>query len=626
MSTTLALFLLMHSKKAIFTKKFHENGFDRMNDFENTNNQTKHKSIAVLPFVNMSSDPENEYFSDGITEEIINALTKIAGLKVIARTSSFSFKGKNDDIRNIGKALGVTSVLEGSVRKTKKRVRITAQLINTLDGTHFWSKIFDREWEDIFSLQDEISLLIANQIRENFGHFYIQEHLVSRPTMNMQAYELYLRGHFYQLKWDAVSIREATRLYEESIMHDPKFARAYYGLAQSYGLLAAWGYMPAEESFSKAVQNFMIAADLDKSLPEYGQSLIGKTFWMDWDFQATYNQLLDTLEKHPKYTDGLEAMSELFIAHGNWQQAEAYIRRALEVDPISANHYYTLSHIRYYQRDFEQALIFIEKALHINPGFVLAYELKTLCLIWLNRKEELEKFTANAENAELKKLYFEVINDGRTSLPAELLKEWENVVENKQQMIPYELFILANSNHQNEALQLLKKYIAQKRGQIINFRQDPSLEKLQEFDEFHRLHISNFTFSAEKGKRKEQLPETNYNSVELANHLKKLMDFIEAEKPYLDTQLSLGSLAQNIQLHPNKLSWLINEKTGMNFNEFMNQYRLAHFKDIALDTKNSHLTILGLAYESGFNSKTVFNTYFKKAEGTTPGNWIKMNK
>ncbi|HKL32265.1 MAG TPA: hypothetical protein VJ919_07020, partial [Tangfeifania sp.] len=313
-------------------------------------NSSTDKSIAVLPFVNMSTDADNEYFSDGITEEIINALTKVQGLKVIARTSSFSFKGKNEDIRKIANLLGVSSVLEGSVRKFQNRVRITAQLINAEDGTHFWSNNFDRQMEDIFALQDEISLLIANQIRENFGHFDIQEQLVSQPTKNIQAYELYLKGRFYQLKWDADSIREATRYYEASVAHDPKFARAYYGLVQSYGLLAAWGYMPAEEGFGKAVQNFMIAADIDKSLPEYGMSFVGRTFWMDWDFQATYRQLLETLEQHPKYTDGLEAMAELFIAHGDWPQAEKYIKRAMDVDPLSANHYYTLAHINYYQK------------------------------------------------------------------------------------------------------------------------------------------------------------------------------------------------------------------------------------------------------------------------------------
>ena len=165
---------------------------------------SSNKSIAVLPFVNMSADPENEYFSDGITEEIINALTTVKGLKVIARTSSFAFKNKNIDVRTIGDQLGVGTILEGSVRKAKNRVRITAQLISTNDGTHFWSKNFDRDLEDIFALQDEISLHIADQIRENFGHLNIQEHLIEAPTQNMEAYDLYLKGRYQHLLWDCL--------------------------------------------------------------------------------------------------------------------------------------------------------------------------------------------------------------------------------------------------------------------------------------------------------------------------------------------------------------------------------------------------------------------------------------
>lgn len=583
---------------------------------------TADKSIAVLPFVNMSSDTANEYFSDGITEEIINALTKVQELKVIARTSSFSFKGKNIDVRKIGEQLGVSAVLEGSVRKVKSRVRITAQLINALDGAHFWSQNFDREMEDIFALQDEISLLIANQIRENFGHFNIQEQLVSEPTKNMQAYELYLKGHFCQLKWDADSIHEATRYYEASVNHDPKFARAYYGLVQSYGLLAAWGFMPAEEGFSKEIRNFMIASDLDKSLPEYGQSFVGRSFWMEWDFQSTYIQLCETLEQHPKYTDGLEAMAELFIANGNWEQAENYISKAIEVDPLSANHYYTLANINYYQKKFDKALELVEKALFINPEFVLAYELKTLCLIWLDRRQEFNRFIKGTEKSNLKTLFFEVLNNGKNNLSDEILKSWNNVAEDKRQMVPYELFILANSNYKEEALELLKKYIAQKRGQIINFRNDPSLEPLKDFDEFEKLHISNLVVPEKNEVEETKTSETKANSSELDGLMEKLMEVIETEKPYLNAQLSLSSLADAIQIHPNKLSYLINEKTGINFNEFINQFRLAHFKQIAINPKYNYLTLLGMAFESGFNSKSVFNAYFKKMEGITPGNWL----
>ena len=593
---------------------------------EETSHQHTDKSIVVLPFVNMSSDPDNEYFSDGITEEIINALTKIDGLKVIARTSSFAFKGKHVDVREIARQLDVSSVLEGSVRKVQSRVRITAQLINAGDGTHFWSKNFDREMEDIFALQDEISLLIANQIRENFGHFNIQEHLVSQSTNNIKAYELFLKGHFYQLKWDAVSIAEATKYYEASVQHDPKFARAYYGLVQSYGLLAAWGYMPAEEGFEIAIKNFMIASDLDKSLPEYGMSFIGRTFWMEWDFKATYKQLLETLNQHPKYTDGLEAMAELLMSHGYFKQAEEYIQKAMKVDPLSANHYYTLSHISYYQSKFDAALQYVEKALQINPDFVLARELRILCFIWLNKEDEFLEAITETPNREAKTIYYNVLNKGLNTLPPETLKNWESIVEDKQQMVPYELFALANTEHQQEALELLGKYVAQKRGQLINFRQDPSLQPLQKFDAFHTLHVSNFKLEDESDSSVSANIETGTTIPVNDNQLEKLVHFIETEQPFLNAQLSLRSLAEMLDLHPNKLSYLINEKTGMNFNEFINQFRLVHFKQLANDPKNAHLTILGMAYESGFNSKTVFNAYFKKAEGTTPGSWMKNGK
>ena len=189
----------------------------------------------------MSNDIDNEFFCDGISEEIINALTKIKGLKVTARTSSFTFKNKNIDVRHIGNQLGVTTVLEGSIRKANNRVRITAQLIDTRDGTHFWSKNFDRELIDIFKLQDDISLLIANEIRSNFGHFEIQDHLVKESTISIEAYELFLKGRYNQLEWTPDSIRLAIQYYNKAVTLDKNYAKAYYDNLQCYGLLAAWG-------------------------------------------------------------------------------------------------------------------------------------------------------------------------------------------------------------------------------------------------------------------------------------------------------------------------------------------------------------------------------------------------
>ncbi|UZR98252.1 helix-turn-helix domain-containing protein [Chondrinema litorale] len=577
------------------------------------------KSIAVLPFVNMSNDPENEYFSDGITEEIINALTKIQDLKVIARTSSFAFKGKNLDIRTIGRQLGVSTILEGSVRKIQSRVRITAQLINAEDGLHFWSQNFDRELDDIFTLQDEISLLLANQIRDNFGHFNIQEHLIKQPTKSVKAYDYFLKGRYYQLKWNPESIKKAIEFYDLAISFDAEFARAYYGNLQCYGLLSIWGYMPVEEAMSLAIANFIKGQEIDTDLPEYIQSFIGKSFWEEWNYSQSYDLILQLLEINPHHTDGLEAMAELFMVNGYFEQAEVYVKNALNVDPYSANHYFTYANLFYLQQKFDQALVFLEKSLELNPELELALHLKLMCLIWLNKKETFEQTVILAKDETLLKMLFNCINGNQAKLSDETLEEWANAVEEKSQLIPYKLYILANSLHKEIAIDLLEKFISLKRGQVLYFKYEPFLVSLHQFKEFDSLFVSDFTLP-------ESQPEAKVSSIdkqELNAQKEKLLAYIETNKAYLNPQLSLSFLAEKVGLHPNKLSLLVNEEFKMNFNEFINQYRLTHFKSIALNENYKHLSVLALAYESGFNSKAVFNAFFKKAEGITPSTWLK---
>ncbi len=579
------------------------------------------KSIAVLPFVNMSSDPENEYFSDGITEEIINALTKVNGLKVIARTSAFVFKGKNIDVREIGKQLGVSTVLEGSVRKYSNRVRITSQLINAFDGVHIWSESFDRELEDIFKIQDEISLLIADSIRENFGHLQIDDHLVKESTTNVTAYEFFLKGRFHQLKWKPDSLRKAIEFYDKAIECDNNFARAYYGNLQCFGLLAAWGYMDQEEGFQKGILYFQKAKEIDTNLPEYYQSYVGKAFWGEWNFKAAFKYIQKALEVNPKYSDALEAMTELFIANGYFAEAEKYINIALDSDPLSANHLYTLSNIKYMQKMYSEAITLIDEALQINHELFLAAELKAVCLLRLQKKNEFDIYIQSLSNPKLLKILYKVINEDQKQLDEPILAEWERVYEDKNQLVPYELFILANSNHKEEALALLKNYVEMKRGQIINYRVEPLLEPLHRLDGFHDLHISNLDKNEivveDKSEKSEKI-----NPEEVEETIEKVFSYINENKSYLDPQLSLSGLAKDIEIHPNKLSYIINEKTGKNFNEFINGFRLEHFKLIANDPEFKNITILGLAYESGFNSKSVFNSYFKKTIGKTPKAWL----
>jgi TolB-like protein len=185
-------------------------------------------SIAVLPFVNMSDDKEQEYFSDGLAEEIINALAQITGLKVTARTSAFAFKGKQEDIRKIAEALGVANVLEGSVRKAGNRIRVTAQLISAADGNHIWSERYDREMADVFAIQDEISQAIAEKLRVRLS---TNRPLVRRHTENLEAYNLYLRGRNHHLKVTPEHMAKAREFYEQAIALDPNYARAWTGFA-----------------------------------------------------------------------------------------------------------------------------------------------------------------------------------------------------------------------------------------------------------------------------------------------------------------------------------------------------------------------------------------------------------
>ena len=588
------------------------------------NNQ---KSVAVLPFVNMSNDIDNEYFCDGITEEIINALTKIDKLKVIARTSSFAFKGKDIDIRKIGGQLGVSTILEGSIKKSRERVRITAQLIDVEDGTHYWSKKFDRQLIDIFDLEDEISLTIAEEVRNNFGHFEIQEHLIEQPTSSVDAYQMYLKGRSFQLKWTPEGLNQAINYYNKAIALDKNYAKAYYANLQCYGLSAMWGYIPYDEAMESAINNLLMAKELDASLPEYPLSYVGKFLWGEWDFKNAYIHIKKVLAINPNHIDGLEALTELFIALGFFDMALPYANKLLEVDPLSANNHYTLAHIHYFQGLFDKALENVDYALTLNPELELAHHLKCFCLIWLNKKQQFQEFIHNTSLIEEKNLLFRLVNEKYIDVPHQIIEKWSRLSKDKTMLVPYDVFILANSHQTVTAFSLLKEMIDQRRGQIINYRQDPFLRPLHKINGFTDLHRSNLSSADIKSTKKDEEKGTaNVLDKDQIKKLKgKLLSYFKEDEPFLNPQLNLQFVAQVLELNNNKISFLINQAFDVNFNDFVNSYRLKHFKLIALDSNNSHLTILGLAYDSGFNSKTVFNTYFKKIEGVTPRAWMKAN-
>lgn len=589
------------------------------------------KSIAVLPFVNMSSDSENEYFSDGITEEIINALTTVKGLKVIARTSSFAFKNKNIDVRAIGDQLGVSTVLEGSVRKVKNKVRITAQLISTDDGTHFWSKNFDRDLEDIFAIQDEISLNIADQIRENFGHLSIQEHLIEAPTQNMEAYNLYLKGRYYHLMWDGQGIANAIELYEQCIAIDPSFVLPYFGLAYCYAMAGSWGNNKGLLQMSE--KNLSKGFNLDK------QSYVGYfskatlSFWGQWDFNKGHTFFQKSLELNPSYTEAEEGLCELYTAVGYFEKAYWHTDNILKINPLSPNHYFTKANIHYLNEDYTKALDCIETSLSINPEFTHSIALKQLCLILTKDYEKLNDFLGQnplAERPEECRVLYKLVNpeekiDIDISRVSLMIKG-----DSGGTLFPWQLFLLVHLDKHEMALDFLEENIRMRTGQIINFMNIPLLKPLHRHQRFQDLLQTAFRIELLPTDYEKQIqidpPKALMSAAEIDTVLEIFAKGMKEEKWFQNPSLSLRVLAENVNISSNKLSWLLNERIGQNFNEYINSFRLENFKEIALNPANSHLTLLALAYESGFNSKTVFNTFFKKTEGMTPKAWVRSNQ
>lgn len=584
------------------------------------------KSIAVLPFVNMSSDPENEYFSDGITEEIINALTTIKGLKVIARTSSFAFKNKNIDVRTIGKQLGVNTVLEGSVRKARNSVRITAQLIDTNDGTHFWSRNFDRELKDIFALQDEVSLLIADQIRENFGHIEIKKHLIEAPTQNIEAYNLYLKGRYHQLKWNSNDLLLAIEYYKQSIAQDESFALPYFGAGISYGIMATWQFMPYEEGIKNVGEylNRGFALNKESYLSHFA---LGTTeFWGKWNFKKAHTHLLKSINLNPSFTDAEGILAELYTALGDFDKAMQHIQHILEINPFSPNNHAIKGSIEFLTGEYELAIESLNAALQIDTNFSLAIEIITLCYIQLKEYENLDNFL-NQAKVEMpmacRALFHLKYPDENIDFD---FNNFDLMEVQKPTIMPWNLYLQVYMGNQEMALDILEKSIAQKSGQIVYFQHDPFLSPLYQTKLYQNLVAEVFQskYLPEKFKlQKAQIGKSLMSANEATMILKALERSMKEEELYENASLSLRDLAEKLAVNPNKLSWLLNEHIGQNFNQYINTFRLAAFKEKLLNPKNNHITFLGLAYESGFNSKTAFNAFFKKMEGITPSTWVK---
>ena len=450
------------------------------------------RAIAVLPFVNSSADPENEYFSDGITDELINALTKVEGLRVASRTSVFALKNVREDVRALGARLNVSAVLEGTVRKAGSRLRITVQLTNVADGRTLWSERYDREMADVFAIQDEIAGTIVRTLRSTLlGE--LGDPTPVRYTANVRAYSLYLKGRFWWNRRSQAAIREGIRFFEQAIQEDPGYALAYSGLADSYALDLDYRGAPVIEGMERARAEARKAIALDETLAEAHTSLGWVTFIYDWDWVGAEREFSRAIELNPRYSTARQWHSWFLAAMGRFDEALDEGRAAIELDPLSVSIRRSLGWLQYYARHFDGALENLRRALVMNPTAEETHRL--LGLVYAQQglyDEAAASFREAVSNSESDMLSYAGLGHvaglrGRADEARAVLKELEER-QRTRYVSPVALAMIQVAlGDMDASFDLLEKAYQDRRGWLAYLRIEPILDPLRTDPRFQRL-------------------------------------------------------------------------------------------------------------------------------------------
>ena len=400
------------------------------------------KSIAVLAFENMSNEPDQEYFSDGISEEILNSLVHIEGLKVAGRTSSFSFKGNNEDIRSIGKKLDVKMVLEGSVRKHENQIRVTAQLINVEDGFHIWSETYDREMKDIFSLQEDI----ANRIVEKLK-LQVQMLSIGRGgTQNLEAYDAFLKGIYFHGK-DFLSAEKAMGSFKKAVELDPNYAKAYALISEMYIVYAGYGLMPPNEAYAKAGAAANRAITINSQEPRAHKALAYVYFTSDWNFEQALSQFKKAVQYGLPVPDQFMTYYDVFIRK-DYESAILASEKMAKSDPLNIGTYWHLGLMNYFSGNYKESINSFNTTLDLDPNYSEGHRWKGVNLGYLEKFKEAEKSLSKAleisqgqgpANFDMQVLKIQM---GKTDEVLQTLNEWEKSAGYLSPMDPAMLYAL----------------------------------------------------------------------------------------------------------------------------------------------------------------------------------------
>ncbi|MGH7516847.1 MAG: protein kinase domain-containing protein [Gemmatimonadales bacterium] len=451
-------------------------------------------SIAVLPFANLSADKETEYFSDGMTEEIINALSQVPGLRVVARTSAFAFKGKDMDARDIGGRLNVRTLVEGSVRKAGDRIRITAQLVNTADGYHLWSNTYDRTLADIFAVQDELARSIAGALQRKVGRVEGGS-LVGRPTDSPAAYTVHLRGQYFLNKRTHEGYRAAITEFERAAALDPLFALPHAGIAYCHAMLGfdEVGVVPPSEAMPKARAAAERALELDPLLPQAHGSRAVVALLYEWDWALADSEFARAASLGPD-TTAVSNWHAMFLSlMGRDEEAMEIITRAQAIDPLSLINQLTVGRCHYLAHRFDEAIALFRSCLELEPRFFLAYSAIARAYLakgmFAEALAEQERGMSLMGRVPLLLTYAGRAHAalGRRDEALGVLDELRDAAAHQYVPSAYRAQILAQLGEVDEAFDLYDLAYRQRSGWMVFLRSDPQWDVLRPDPRFREL-------------------------------------------------------------------------------------------------------------------------------------------
>jgi TolB-like protein/Tfp pilus assembly protein PilF len=451
------------------------------------------KSIAVLPFENLSGEKANAYFADGIQEEILTRLARIADLKVISRTSTQQFQSKPADLSEIGKRLGVANILEGSVQRSADQVRVNVQLIKAATDAHLWADTFDRKLTDIFAVESDIATTIAETLQAKLTGSE-KTAIAKRPTTNTEAYELYLKGLFFWNKRTGADLRTAIEYFNQALGKDPSYALAYAGLADSYGLLHGYGAASPADSFPQAKAAARKALELDNTSAEAHTSLARVLDAYDFDFEQSLKEFERAIQLNPNYSTAHHwYANHPLLALGQFDRAIAEGKRAVELDPLSLINNADLGYDYFYARRYDEAISQFRKTIEMDPRFYYAHW--NLGQVWQLKSQLSEAIAEYRKAVELNDDPFVLALLGQAYARAGQREEAQKILarlseEAKSRYVSaysFALMFLALGDKERAIDELERAYRERAGNDVALIKLDPMLDDLRGHPRFEAL-------------------------------------------------------------------------------------------------------------------------------------------